>query len=862
MKLSIRTIVIYCSLLFYGTCTGVQTCIDGAYPRLDSYVIPYDMLRQIFYTSLSDMVSCDSEVMDIVHYDWNRLAADETLQNAPFIVCVKEGRQGVVDLLNKVKMTSYEPLWTRARTSCYIVYTNPNEIVELIDSFPRLQYLMPYSGLYQLESTLIRFVASGKMLSDPEECESGIRFLLPHNDNTVDPQKLIERLYGELTSGEYKNLLESKFYLLSSNVENLEENNVRKTWRKAVQELVDGSQTCDFSNIRIHCSKETCLIQNVCDLSTDTHNSSNCILGVIAYLSTIESVVHIENVHKTLPVNINAARITQSQNSTQIGYKYWNAGLNGSGQIATVFDSGFTYDSCYFTNGDGIPPPFASPTNCTNRVTYNKSLRKIVQYIVGLNGGVPADRDGHGSHCAGSVAGYVAGTTPGVDTWNGMAPACQLQLAGFYKGSFFGPVDTFPCTRAVGSYVYSYSFKASGPYGEIGRTFDTYFYNYDNFTFFQAASNDGDFGKQTRSIPSGAQAKNSVTVGASMNRLPKYFAPNDNPNMTMVAYFSGIGPTDNGRIKPDVVAPGKDVNSVKYNTPCSEIYMQGTSMACPVAAGNGVLIRQYYVDGYYPTGILTPGNAMPNPSSALIKATLITSALAMQSYHRDYNVPQNNPWPLPPPPNIWAGHGLVSLSRVLRINNESYPVIYVKDRATLSEGQVHTYKFSVPSTSTINSPFQISLVWTDPPGAVGSAGAILNNLDISATLDSDAKKSKIIYPNNLLMPDTINNVEKIIIPNPTLGDVITIKVTGTDISVTASQKYAMVASGVYVPAAWYCQDPRSIRPNTLYTTANCRIPCQTHKKNPICCPADAGDFCTVGQANDSHCWGLTKPGAC
>lgn len=78
-----------------------------------------------------------------------------------------------------------------------------------------------------------------------------------------------------------------------------------------------------------------------------------------------------------------------------------------------------------------------------------------------------------------------------------------------------------------------------------------------------------------------------------------------------VAPFSSYGPTMDGRIKPEIIAPGTSLLSARAFpgaasmpdvTSCSTARMSGTSMATPVVAGSALVARQYFVDGYYPTG--------------------------------------------------------------------------------------------------------------------------------------------------------------------------------------------------------------------------------------------------------------------
>jgi subtilisin family serine protease len=309
------------------------------------------------------------------------------------------------------------------------------------------------------------------------------------------------------------------------------------------------------------------------------------------------------------------------------------------------------------------------------------------------------------------------------------------------------------------------------------------------------------------SLSEQATAKNCITVGASENNRPHGSVPapggdftygagwpatfpadpiksdhiSNNPNG--MAAFSSRGPTDDGRIKPDVVAPGTNILSVRSSATSSQgwgllptndarrqyyMYMGGTSMATPITAGTVALIRQYL-----------QGACRHNPSSALVKALLIHGAQPMAG---QYPVPE-----VGAVPNRDEGWGRISLEQTLF---PTYPTkLEFRDSASDAVGapEVKSYTFKVVNTSVA---FRATLAWTDYPSAPTAAG-LVNQLRLS-----------VVAPDGTITQGSPqnNNVQQVVLSAPKAGT-YTVRVTGVNVptvtmtGVNKKQDFALAVTG-------------------------------------------------------------------
>lgn len=219
-------------------------------------------------------------------------------------------------------------------------------------------------------------------------------------------------------------------------------------------------------------------------------------------------------------------------------------------------------------------------------------------------------------------------------------------------------------------------------------------------------------------------------------------------------------------------------------------------MAAPIAASAAVLVRQFFEDGYYPSGKANSGTSF-SPSAALIKATLIHSAQQLTGFI--YLMSKHLWWPL----QYKAGHrfslrqpflqgfGRIELQKVLA-QDSGLLIPNTADRV-ISTGEAHSYCFNVRA----GKPFRATLVWSDAPSSPAAQINLVNDLDLIVI----SPTKKLYYGNGIASiigqtreePDFLNNVEQIFFADTVPGQYQVI-VRGLQVP-SGKQPYAIVVSG-------------------------------------------------------------------
>jgi hypothetical protein len=283
------------------------------------------------------------------------------------------------------------------------------------------------------------------------------------------------------------------------------------------------------------------------------------------------------------------------------------------------------------------------------------------------------------------------------------------------------------------------------------------------------------------SISTDKNAKNVLTVGAVNGMLSEY---NRKEDVAMSA-FSSWGPTDDGRIKPDIVAQGVSVYAPVATNDSSYDYQNGTSMAAPGAAGSLLLLQEL-------SHRFTLNGAPRILKSATVKGLAIHTANEAGLY---------------PGPDYKYGWGLLNIAEAAQVLNTAFtnknstisPHLIYED--TLLNGGSKSYTI----TASGNGPVKATIVWTDIKGTSGDllndpSPELVNDLDLVITQGPKTFNTWNLSPSS---PDNqafrginnIDNVEKVEVDTSLVGTNYTVTVKHKGTLERGQQNYSLMISG-------------------------------------------------------------------
>jgi serine protease AprX len=414
----------------------------------------------------------------------------------------------------------------------------------------------------------------------------------------------------------------------------------------------------------------------------------------------------------------------------------WALGYKGRNQIVAMADTGLD-------GGEGnLSQDFAGTI--------------VKGYAFGLFAKTWEDPMGHGTHVAGSVMGR--GISSGGKVHGGAVESM------FIPEGMWSPMmknltvpskiqDLFVKAYADGARIHTNSWGSPrnlGAYDAYASSVDEFMFNNPEMLILFAAGNSGvDMNKDGRidsgSVSTPGTAKNALTVGASENMTTSggiqvpvsklrsgpdswgaepIFSSLISDNANGVAMFSSRGPTQDGRLKPEIVAPGTNILSNRSHVAgASELwgaynadyaYSGGTSMATPLAAGGAAVARQVLQEKFH----------IATPTGALLKAVLVHTAVDM--FPGQYGQGTSTQELLTRRPNSDEGYGRMDLSRVAQLGANTQ---FVDNKIGLGQGEQESF------TVTLARPGQIlvNMIYMDAPASPDAAITMVNDLDLTLT---------------------------------------------------------------------------------------------------------------------------------
>ncbi len=261
-------------------------------------------------------------------------------------------------------------------------------------------------------------------------------------------------------------------------------------------------------------------------------------------------------------------------------------------------------------------------------------------------------------------------------------------------------------------------------------------------------------------------AKNILTIGAIDDDTP-----------ADLTGFSSCGPTDDGRIKPDLVAEGDSLRSTCVGADDDYCDSSGTSMSAPVVTGGVGLFVQHYRQIY----------GGDDPRADVVKAVLVNSAQDMGRYGPDFAF----------------GHGLYDALAAAQLVEVGPARIMTGD---LADDEEMEWLIAVEPTLT---QLRVTGVWTDPPApaTTESGDALINDLDLEVISPSGTTHfpftgptaSPFDGPATNTAKNAVDNVETTWVENPEPG-FWTVKMKSATILGLDSQPFAVVANtAFYLP---------------------------------------------------------------
>ena len=391
----------------------------------------------------------------------------------------------------------------------------------------------------------------------------------------------------------------------------------------------------------------------------------------------------------------------------------------------------------------------------------------------------PGSISNHSTHVSGTMVGSGSQVNGQA---KGMAPMAELLTYDFGADE---PEMTNAAANGLLISNHSYGIASSnvplwyiGYYDSNARDIDRIVYNAPYYLPICSAGNDRQSGENPADggydyLTDKSVAKNNIVVAATFEVL-EYEDASD----VFMSSFSSWGPTDDGRIKPDISAKGVNMYSSSGASNASYTNMSGTSMATPNVSGSLLLLQQHYND-------LNGEYMLASTLRALALHTADEAGFA-------------------PGPDYRFGWGLMNTQRAAQVITQDGTESMIITE-TLDANDVYTYTFKADGTQDISA----TIAWTDPaanplPGGNEDVAtpSLVNDLDLR--ISQDGGVTFLPWVLNAATPtagattgdNVVDNVEKIEINTPEAGDYIVRVSHKGQLLVNDSQVFSLVLEGI------------------------------------------------------------------
>ncbi|NQU10450.1 choice-of-anchor D domain-containing protein, partial [bacterium] len=341
-----------------------------------------------------------------------------------------------------------------------------------------------------------------------------------------------------------------------------------------------------------------------------------------------------------------------------------------------------------------------------------------------------------------------------------------------------------------------------------------------------------------------ATAKNVLTVGASTK-------------LGGLATFTSFGPTEDGRFKPEIMAPGADIYGAQsqasythylcggcnLNSPsppaCADGFTlyevmhrlysdedemitlhDGTSFAAPAVAGAAQLLWAWYQNRLL---------ELP-PSPAMMKAYMVNAAQYIWVVNPLTGVPDRLPSPAQGMGQLDLNRMFDMVPRILRDETTQRAI----DSPLLTTNPVPQQTFfsrtgqSYEFSGTIydaTKPFRVTLTWTDPPGDPAAFKQLVNDLDLEVKVNNTTYRGNVFERQHSTVDpgrpfDDLNNLESVFLPAGTTGT-WAIVVRARNIAGAASPNSSPDPNQDFVVVVYNAQDASDV-PNPAATNDSCQ----------------------------------------